>query len=434
MVKIYDAPELIPVDLFEFYPDPEAIDIEDARYVIERFYKPRKYLKELEKQGIYKNIDDVPFQGSNLKERDDRLSSINFQTPVNNNEMEDNDIVDLLEFWTDERCITVANQSTLIRNEHNPYWDGQKPYVKMILVPVQNEFYGIGAIEPMQFLQHELNDKRNQRLDNVNMSMNRMWMWNTSYHLPNGTASLISRPHGIIPVEGMVGDDVRRALRPLDIPDVTQSSYVEEDVIKRDIQNATGVNDFFAGRSAPDSRLNKTATGISLTLAQAQARFKYSIDLISESFQKIVEKIFARDKQFLPDDYVIRLFGEAGRVFKEVGIDNLYGSFDFTINVGNSLIPKQIEQDQLLQLINILAPQGFDVTPLLERFASNYGVKDIAAIQKLPPSPQEEMEMAANQAALTQEMSPGQFANQETASAMGGTQPRMTEGQVQGMM
>lgn len=438
VVKVYDGPELIPVDLFEFFPDPEAVDIEDARYIIERFYKPRKYLKELEKQGIYKNIDDIPQQGANLKERDERQANINFHNPINNNEMEDNDVIELLELWTDERVITLANKHTIIRNEINPYWDGVKPYVKMVLVPVQNEFYGIGAIEPMQYLQHELNDKRNQRLDNVNMSMNRMWMWNTSYHLPNGTASLISRPHGIIPVEGMVGDDVRRALRPLDIPDVTQSSYVEEDIIKRDIQIATGVNDYFAGNSAPDSRLNKTATGISLTLAQAQARFKYSIDLISESFKKIIEKIFARDKQFLPDDYVIRLFGEAGYVFKEIGIDNLYGSFDFTINIGNALIPKQIEQDQLLQLVQMLAPQGYDIEPLLMRFAQNYGVKDIASVKKLPPTPQEQAEteltQAQAQAALTGEMTPDQYTQEQVAGAVSGTQPRTTESQVQGMM
>ena len=33
----------------------------------------------------------------------------------------------------------------------------------------------LGEIEPIEYLQYELNDTRNQRMDNVNLIINRMW-------------------------------------------------------------------------------------------------------------------------------------------------------------------------------------------------------------------------------------------------------------------
>ena len=77
--------------------------------------------------------------------------------------------VELLEYWEDDRVVTIANRAVIIREAKNPFYHGKKPFVHIINNVVPHEFYGLGEVEPLERLQHELNAKRNQRLDAVNL-------------------------------------------------------------------------------------------------------------------------------------------------------------------------------------------------------------------------------------------------------------------------
>ena len=51
----------------------------------------------------------------------------------------------------------------------------EKPFIKIVDTIDPHNFYGIGEIEPIEHLQHELNTIRNMRMDNINLIINRMW-------------------------------------------------------------------------------------------------------------------------------------------------------------------------------------------------------------------------------------------------------------------
>jgi hypothetical protein len=97
-------------------------------------------------------------------------------------------------------------------------------------IPVQHELYGIGIPEVSESLQEELNAVRNQRMDNVNLIINRMFIANKYADIDFD--QLVSYPGNII-----LTNDVT-AVQPLDTRDITKSAYMEEEIIKRDIDNA----------------------------------------------------------------------------------------------------------------------------------------------------------------------------------------------------
>src|SRR5690606_4945367 len=130
-------------------------------------------------------------------------------------------------------------------------------------------FYGIGEIEPIEHLQHELNTIRNMRMDNINLIINRMWTVKNSADI--SPEELISRPGGVIHVQNH--DDIQ----PIKLDNVAAESYKEDELIRRDIDLATGVNDYVRGTN-PDRR--ETATTASVLSTASNERIKLKATLL----------------------------------------------------------------------------------------------------------------------------------------------------------
>ena len=287
----YNDPDLELVDILDFFPDPKSVDIDSGDFSIHRTIIGLAGLKKLKKpdgNDLYKNLNqlvDTPSNevqsrsvGGTIKSGTvgDIDNQQNLGTPFRGSPSKQ---VELLEFWginpnedDKEWVVTVANRNTIIRSEENPF-KGRRPFIKMHIDPVNHEFMGIGAIEPIKHLQYELNDTRNQRIDNINLILNKMFIILRGGNVDK--QDLISRPGGIME------EDVPGAIRILDTPDVTSSAYQEEAIIKQDAQNTVGVTDIIQGqlRSASETvqgtQLNQTARGAQIAVEQAGSRFKY---------------------------------------------------------------------------------------------------------------------------------------------------------------
>ena len=132
--------------------------------------------------------------------------------------------MEILEYWEDERVITVADGRVVIRDDKNPYSCG-KPFIHIVDQVVPHEFYGIGEIEQIESLQYELNDWRNHRMDGKTLTLNPMW-W-----VPPGVDldDFIAEPGALF-----TGP---QPPQPIDVRGDKRSDYREEEVIKGDITN-----------------------------------------------------------------------------------------------------------------------------------------------------------------------------------------------------
>jgi hypothetical protein len=400
-IVAWDDPDIELVDICDIYHDPEGTNVDDCEWIIHRVYRTLDDLRRLEKQGTYKNIDQIKDTGSNIDSfRDDRLKSIGFADDdgVEN----DNNKVELLEYWEDGRVVVVANRSVIIRDEENPFWHGKKPFVATVPVPIPHEFEGVSVLETIEHLQAELNTTRNQRIDNVSLVINRMWLKSEVCHV--NPSELVSRPNGIINIQGDIA-----GLQPLVVPDVTGSAYQEEQVIERNIQEVTGLYDPSRGQA-----LNRKTTATEITSLQdaANYRFRLMIRLIETTgLSKIGDLMVQLNQQYIDRSRVVRITGDSGRKWVKLSPEEIQGAFDIRC-AGSSVEPlanKEAKRAQVLQIWQTFGPLSAQ-DPSLNRYElmkmvfESFDVKNVDRFLKTPEQlQQEQIEAQVQQQAMAQQ-------------------------------
>jgi hypothetical protein len=338
-VVVYDDPAFEVLDVFDFYIDPGATGIDDARYCIHRKFLSWEDLKKRESDGIYRNVEKLKNCGGYVES-----ASVGDREPGDSSDPLEERTFEILEYWEDDRVVTVGERSVILRDVPNPFDHGKKPFVQMVFVPVPFEFYGIGVIEPIEGLQMELNTKRNQRLDNVNMVINRMWLLQRG--AMDDLRQLYSRPGGVIVVNDING------LQPLPSPDVTSSSYNEEEKIKSDIQNTSGISDYIRGMISSDKQ---TATEVRIKSEQGANRFDFNFKLMAEmGLKRIASLVIQLNQQFVESDRTIRIIGEKGADFRKITPAEIQGNFDLIPNVDPLRIQEMENRQQILTLYSTL--------------------------------------------------------------------------------
>ena len=393
-IVTYNAPYMEIVPLEDFFFDPSASDLESARFVIHRYYEDIDIIKEKVEDGIYKakKEDIEKLSDESFHYSENTFTSAQRVDGVTGGDSKPEGMVEILEFWGDDCVVKVAGD-IILDIDYNPFFHGERPFVRFLDYPVANEFYGIGEVEVIESLQEELNTTRSQRLDNVTMVINNMWKVVRNSNIdPN---QLISRPNGIVEVEDP------NDLTPLTVPDVTEAGYKEEQIIKDDIDRTTGVNDYTRGGN-PARR--ETATTASLLSESANERFKLKIRLLEKtSFKQVGYQLVALNQQFITEDVEVRLFDKTKPMEQnytnpetvKLSPQDIAGQFDL-IPCGSTTEPlanKELRQTQITQLYNTMGQSEYInqpefLTAILEAF-------DFKNVDKLilqqPPMPEQLM-------------------------------------------
>lgn len=430
---LFDGPDFDVVDPLDLFIDPQAKTVNEAQWVIHRTYPTLENLKDTQTpdgKPLYNLPPDEemmgtkqdPYYNEGMGDFKQRRARVTGPVPAVKDTTVDR--VELLEHWTNEEVVTVANKKHIIRREDNPFWDNRHPFVEMIDSPIPFDFYKMGTVEPIETLQHALNDTRNQRLDNVNLSLNRMWKVGKTGDVDEH--ELVSRPGGVIHVGQM------DALEPFETPDVTQSSYREEEAIKYDIQQGTGISDFYAKGVGNDSVANRTATGAKLITEETNNRVKFKMKFLDDALENLGTKWHARNEQFIDSTIALRITGAGGTKIVKLSPQDVAGDYDI-IPVSGSTEPinKQAQVTQYInwyqQMVNTYPIWGRQVQvnwhEIVTDFSQKFGINNLDKIFPAASPP----------------LQPGQALNGATGvmpqqSEMPGMTPAesMPQGQIQG--
>lgn len=216
--------------------------------------------------------------------------------------------------------VMVASGCALLASEQNPFFDGESPILKMDYIRT-TEPYGKGIPELIEDEQDEINEIRNQRVDNVNLIINKMIaIFEVSLVNPK---DLVSRPGAFIRMKANVTDDIRRAIMPIDIPDVTGSAYKETQDIERQVQERTGANRVTLGTAGDTTDTNSTLGGMELTRHMFNERVAAYGMVIEEDFLlKAAEKMYSLIYQELSPKDMFFILGDDPVTIKE---DPIFG-------------------------------------------------------------------------------------------------------------
>lgn len=430
----YDGPAAINVDIFNFFPAPEAQDIQEARYVIHRSFTDWDDIKRRVDEGIYKLpewMDEEDIYSTSDEPASARLTEIGYG-PTNNDPTRKT--VEVLEAWTrDGKVLTVANRSIVLRYAPNPFDHGEKPFVRLVDQKVPNEFWGIGEVEPIEGQQDLLNATVNQRQDAVRLLLNPTFAVNEN-RLAD-LRDLVMRPGGVIRTKGQ--DLPQEVLHRVDLGDVNSSAYKEAAEIQTSIERTSGVNSYQAGMDQP--AMNDTATGVKTLTENGATRFALKSRLAElMGLEAIAYHFGSNIQQFTSEEKVIRILGPKGKwVWETFDPEALQGALDYEIEAGSELQTEASRRQEALTLLQTL-PSFLPVDPmtglpgpgvkeLVINVLRSFGFKDFTRF--FPPEPEwsDELQTFVDENGQPIPMPP------MDPMAMGGADPSMGQPALPGM-
>lgn len=403
-----------PIDLFNVFPDPRGLSLSRMKYLIIRSYVDYEDLEKKAELGIYKTTDVKQLKDklASIKDIDEakkkRLTSIGVLEEYAVDP--DRKIIEILEYYDRDEIIVVGAREVLLKRVDNPY--GILPFVMCKYTNAPHEIYGIGIPEMIASLQEELNTTRNQRMDNVNLVINRMWKASTIADIDYD--NLISYPGNVI----KCGDP--NGLVPLETPDVTKSAYEEESIIKGDIELATSE---YAPARGESTQPRQTATGIIRLQQAANARFDAVIKGIEFGTVRRLAKLFVwMSYIFLPETRLVQIVGLEdfvrlrGNRFKKMNPNDMLKCYDFIPMGSSTTAVKELRVQQIMQAYQMFNGDPYMNQEELRKMVLNaLDIKNIADLLKTESVVQQEM-----QAAMTMG-SPGE----QGAPPPGGVPPGM---------
>lgn len=385
---VYDGPICEFVNIFNFWPSPEATCIEDARYVIQRTFRDTGYIQKMLDEKIWRLPNDQELADLFTGEEDeiDRLR----QEIGDAQAAPAGDLGEVLEIWTDDAVMVVLNRTAIVRADRNPYEHGEKPYIRVVDYLQEGEFWGIGEIEPLEGMQDITNALWNQRIDNVRLVLNRMFAFDPDN--VHDLRDLQVRPGGLIRVRSK-DIPAGQVVQPLDIPDVTASAYTEVAEIERMTEKVSGVSGYTTGTDSPT--MNETATGISLITEQGNTRFALKVKFAEMTGLEPLARMYGSIlQQFMPDEMSVRLLNEEGNeVWETITAESLQGGFDYVIEAESSTVTESVRKEQSMTLFQTFAQAVDPMTgmPLVNLDALAWDVLEAfgkkSKVKYAPPAP-----------------------------------------------
>ena len=395
---IKTVPQVSHVSVWNFYPDPDANNMDEAQYVIERHKMSRSQLRALKKRPYFRDsvIDDVITRGENYEklywEDDlsdyapqhdiDRFEVMEYWGTVDIELLEEQDITipkDLQDLDELQANIWVCN-GRLLRVVLNPFKPARIPYMAAPYELNPYSFFGVGIAENMDDTQTLMNGFMRMAVDNAVLSGNLLIEVDETNLVPGQDLTVypgkVFRRQGGAPGQALFGTKY---------PNVSSENMMMFDKARQLSDESTGFPSFAHGQTGV-SGVGRTASGISMLMGAAAGGIKTVIKNV--------------------DDYLLRPLGEGLFQFNmQFDFDpDIKGDLEVSARGTESLMANEVRSQRLMQFLGVTS------NPALAPFAKfNYIIREIAKSLDLDPDKvTNNMDEAAIQAEIMKGLQPDQ--------------------------
>jgi len=212
------------------------------------------------------------------------------------------------------------------------YAHGIRPFVLGNCVIEAHKTYVSGSSSLGAQIQDEINEVTNQRLDNVKFAMNKRY-----FVRRNKQVDLRSLTRNT-PSSVTLMTDPDADVKVVDTPDVTSSSYNEQDRLNLDYDDVAGV---FSGASVQSNRkLSETVGGMNILTSNANQVSSYQLKTFVETWvEPVLRQLMMLEQSYETDDILIGLSAKKAKLFQKYGIDvvtddMLSEELTLSVNVG----------------------------------------------------------------------------------------------------
>jgi len=403
------VPQVSHVSCWNFYPDPDANNMDEAQYVIERHKMSRSQLRQLKKRPYFRGqvIDEVISVGENYIKKyweDDlsdyapehgieRFEVLEYWGMVDTDMLEEQGVTipdELKDFDELQANIWVCNNK-LLRMVLNPFKPAKIPYSAAPYELNPYSFFGVGIAENMDDTQTLMNGFMRMAVDNAVLSGNLLIEIDETNLVPGQDMSIypgkIFRRQSGAPGQAIFGTK---------FPNVSQENLQLFDKARQLADESTGLPSFSHGQTGITG-IGRTASGISMLMGAA-----------SSSIKTVIKNV---------DDYLLRPLGEGFFRFNmQFDFDKeIKGDLEVKARGTESLMANEVRSQRLMQFLQISS------NPALAPFAKfQYVIREIAKSLDLDP---DKVTNNMSEAALQAEIMKQFQADQPQQGAPAGANP-----------
>lgn len=390
---IKTVPSTSHVSVWNFYPDPDAANMDEAQYVVERHKMSRSQLRSLKNRPFFRSqvIDDVIDMGEGYVKKYWEDDLRDYQTDY------DIERFEVLEYWgtidtevLEEAGVDIPSDiknvdevqaniwycnGRILRAVLNPFKPARIPYYAVPYELNPYSFFGVGIAENMDDTQTLMNGFMRMAVDNAVLSGNLLIEIDETNLVPGQDLSVypgkVFRRQSGAPGQAIFGTK---------FPNVSNENMQLFDKARVLADESTGFPSFAHGQTGV-AGIGRTASGISMLMNAAAGGIKTVIKNV--------------------DDYLLAPLGKAMFSFNmQFDYDpEIKGDLEVKARGTESLMANEVRSQRLMQFLQVAS------NPTLAPFAKfPYIVREIAKSMDLDPDQvTNSLEEAALQAQLVQQ-------------------------------
>jgi len=368
------VPQTSNVSIWNFYPDPDANNMDEAEYVIERHKMSRSQLRALKRRPFFRSnaIEKCLSEGemynkewwehvmedNSEEDRAERFEVLEFWGFVDRDIIEEHDIEIPAELGDVEQVsvnVWICNNNVL-RLVMNPFTPAYLPYYATPYEMNPYSIFGVGIAENMDDTQTLMNGFMRMSVDNAALSGNLLIEVDETNLVPGQDLSVypgkIFRRQGGAPGQGIFGTK---------FPNVSNENMQMFDKARQLSDESTGFPSFAHGQTGITG-VGRTASGISMLMSAA-----------NNSIRSVIKNV---------DDYLLGPLGKAFFSFNmQFDFDpEIKGDLEVKAQGTESLMANEVRSQRLMQFMQTVS------NPALAPFARmDYIVREIAKSMDLDP-------------------------------------------------
>ena len=362
------------VSIWNFYPDPDAANMDETEYVVERHKMSRTQLRSLKRRPFFRNtaIDTAIDKGESYtrewweqvmmddeqQTQAERFEVLEFWGYVDTEVLKEHD-VDIPKEMKDLDQVSVniwVCNGEVLRLVMNPFTPQYLPYYAVPYEVSPYSFFGIGIAENMEDTQILMNGFMRMAVDNAALSGNLLIEVDETNLVPGQDLSVypgkVFRRQGGAPGQAIFGTK---------FPNVSNENMQMFDKARVLADESTGFPSFAHGQTGV-SGVGRTASGISMLMSAANG-----------SIRTVVKNV---------DDY---LLGPLAKAFFHFNMqfdydEEIKGDLEVKASGTESLMANEVRSQRLMQLLGVVQ------NPALAPFAKmDYIIREIAKSMDLDP-------------------------------------------------
>ena len=372
--KFKTVPQTSSVSIWNFYPDPDAANMDEAEYVVERHKMSRSQLRALKNRPFFRaNAIDTSIsmgesytkewweqvmEDDSQESRSERFEVLEFWGNVDTEVLEGHD-VDIPDDLKDMDQVSVniwVCNGQVLRLVMNPFTPSIIPYYAVPYEVNPYNMFGVGLAENMDDTQTLMNGFMRMAVDNAALSGNMLIEVDETNLVPGQDLSVypgkVFRRQGGAPGQAIFGTK---------FPNVSNENMQMFDKARVLADESTGFPSFAHGQTGVQG-VGRTASGISMLMSAANG-----------SIRNVIKNV---------DDY---LLGPIAKAFFHFNMqfdfdEEIKGDMDVKARGTESLMANEVRSQRLMQFLQVVQ------NPVLAPFAKmDYIIREIAKAMDLDP-------------------------------------------------